>query len=117
MADERVHRIVSNFQRGAVTEAGACAELIELAGAIGSDAILQALPADLCDVLRRHPLVLTPPDSPHHVLVVESYCGPALQPEKTERLDRVRRELAHRGVLRLHRALHGQGSQPGGSEQ
>ena len=103
MAD-RVLRIVANFQRGATTMHTVCAELIELAGAVGSNAIVTSLPSDLQAVLRQHPLVLRPPLSPDDVFTVESNCGPE---PTTDESDRQRREIVHRGAWALHRALHG----------
>jgi hypothetical protein len=109
MSDERLHRILANYDRGAITEVGVCAHLIDLAGEVGGDAIVPRLPEELLDILRRHPLVSEPPPSPNDVLIVESYCGPERSQEEWARIDRERREIAHRGAWALHRALHGSG--------
>lgn len=107
MAFGRVTQIIANFERGALTESSVCAELIDLAGAAGADEVVRALPPELRSLLKRHSLVADPPASPRDVMVTESYGGPDGSPEERERLERSRRENAHRGVWALHRALYG----------
>ena len=109
MTDHRLHRILANFGRGAITEGEVCAYLIDLAGDVGGEAIVPALPAELLNVLRQHPLVSEPPRNRDDVLIVESYCGPVRSQEEWARIDRERRENVQRGGWALHRALHGSG--------
>jgi hypothetical protein len=109
MRDDRLDRILANFERGAITAVGFCVELIDLAGEVGGDAVVPALPEELLDILRRHPLVSGPPPSPNDVLIAESYCGPERSQEEWARVDRERRENALRGAWALHRMLHGSG--------
>lgn len=106
---ERVCRILASYHLGALTDAGACAELINLSGVAGADAVVPALTPELVELLRGCPLVAEPPASPDDVLVIESYCGPERSPQERERLDLERRETAYRGARALHRAIFGGG--------
>ena len=107
MASDRVYKIISNYERGALSDASVCGELIDLAGTIGAAAVVPALSAELRSLLKTHSLVADPPTSPEDVFVTEDYCGPGRSAEDLERIERRRRETAHAGAWALHRALYG----------
>jgi hypothetical protein len=99
---DRANNIIASFERGALTEVMACALLIDLAGASGTDAIIPALSPKFRSSLKHHPLVSDPPTKPEDIFIIESSCGR----EEAAPVE-LRREIAYRGAWALHRALWG----------
>lgn len=102
MAADRVERIIADYERGALTEASACVEVLLAAGEGDAEAVFARLTHELRAMVSRH---IADAD-PGEVRIIESYCGMASQ-EAYEADRRRREEIVRRGIVALKRLTSG----------
>ena len=104
MAADRISRIVSQYEAGAITERSACLHVLMAAGEGDAEAIFARLPHWLRDVVTRDIAGANASEA----RILESYCGPASNEEYAVDLQR-REEIMRRGIVALQRVISGRG--------
>jgi hypothetical protein len=102
MADDRISRIVSQYEAGAITEGSACLDVLLAAGEGDAEAIFASLPPWLREAVTRNIAYANPSEA----RIVESYCGNASHGEYAADLRR-REEIMRRGIVALQRVASG----------
>jgi hypothetical protein len=102
MPADRVARIIADYERGALTDAGACLEVLLAAGEGDAEALFGRLPKALSDLVARD----IAGAKPSELRIIESYQGTA-SPD-AHAADRQRREATlRRGIIVLQRITSG----------
>src|SRR3954453_14851321 len=102
MAADRVERIIANYERGALTDASACLEVVLAAGEGDAQALFARLTPDLRELVSRDVADVNPSE----LRIIESCCGTASAAEYAADLRR-REETMRRGITALQRLISG----------
>jgi hypothetical protein len=102
MAADRISRIVSQYEAGAITEGSACLYVLMAAGEGDAEAIFASLPPALREAVTRD-------IADANSRIVESYCGRASDEEYAVDLRR-REEIMRRGIVALQHLTSGRTS-------
>jgi hypothetical protein len=105
MAADRISRIVSQYEAGAITEGEACLSVLMAAGEGDAEAIFGSLPRWLREAVTRDVVYANPEET----RILESYCGTASNEEYAADLRR-REEIMRRGIVALQRLTSGRTS-------
>ena len=95
MSADRITRIIANYERGALTDAGVCLEVLIAAGEGDAGAIFKQLPPALRDMVTCDIAGKTADDT----RIVESDCGVSADAHARESREQVMR----RGMMALQR--------------
>ena len=102
MAVDRISRIVSQYEAGALTEGSACLAVLMAASEGDAEAIFASLPPWLREAVTRD----IADANPSEARIVESYCGNASDEEYAADLRR-REDIMRRGIVALRRVASG----------
>src|SRR5687767_4508361 len=102
MTVERVNRIIADYERGALTDASACLEVLMAAGEGDAGALFARLTPELRELVSRD----IADANPSEVRIIESSSGTA-PPEAYAADLRRREEIMRRGIVVLQRLTSG----------
>jgi len=102
MATDRISRIVSQYEAGAIAKGTACLLVLMPAGEGDAAAIFASLPPWLRDAVTHDVAGANPSEA----RILESYCGTATDEEYSADLRR-REEIMRRGIVALQRVTSG----------